>query len=350
MLLDPGSLDLAAARRGGARAPRRRQALQARAAGLPAGDHASAGRIGHRGRARAARARATTWPRAVDGLARPAAAAVHPFAATEGELNTGERYERALRDYGIVARRQLVCALQVHVAVAARDRSLAVYNALRSHLPELAALAAAAPLLGGPGHRPGLGAPAVAGQLPRQGIPPRARRAGRSFADDLRWGAASGRDPGAPLVVVGASPPSGLRDARGAGSRSTGDGRRGGGRGGGGPRARRPPRRRPRRRPACRAGAEVAHRGEPLVGVPVGRRGRDGRPEDRTSAPPRASRLSALLDELEPYAAGARLRGGARAGARARGAQRRAAPARARRASEARAGSSQWLAERVLRR
>ena len=47
---------------------------------------------------------------------------------------------RARPEYGDIARRQLVCALQVHVAVGGADRSLAVYNALRPWLPALAAL------------------------------------------------------------------------------------------------------------------------------------------------------------------------------------------------------------------
>ena len=132
--------------------------------------------------------------RAVDGLALPVAVAVHPFAPTEGELNTSERYERTLRDYGIVARRQLVCALQVHVAVGGAQRSLAVYNALRSHLPELAALAAAAPLQAGQDTGLASVRPLVAGQLPRQGIPP-VLASWEGFADDLRWGAASGGVP-----------------------------------------------------------------------------------------------------------------------------------------------------------
>ena len=42
-----------------------------------------------------------------------------------------------------------MCALQVHVAVGSADATLAVYNALRGHLPELAALAANAPFHAG---------------------------------------------------------------------------------------------------------------------------------------------------------------------------------------------------------
>jgi len=75
---------------------------------------------------------------AADGIGLLLAAAVHPFASPLGELSEGPHYEALAREYGDVARLQLVCALQVHVAVGGAERTLAVYNALRSHLPELA--------------------------------------------------------------------------------------------------------------------------------------------------------------------------------------------------------------------
>src|SRR3954447_24678890 len=53
-------------------------------------------------------------------------AGVHPFADTEGALTPGERYDEIARRYGVVARRQLVAALQVHVAVRPADRALSV--------------------------------------------------------------------------------------------------------------------------------------------------------------------------------------------------------------------------------
>jgi glutamate---cysteine ligase / carboxylate-amine ligase len=132
--------------------------------------------------------------RATAGLVAPVAVAVHPFAAAEGELNRGPRYDRTAREHGVVARRQLVSALQVHVPVAGAERTLAVYNALRGHLPEVAALAAAAPFH--EGRDTGLASirPVVAGQLPRQGMPPLIA-SWEAWAQDLRWGAASGTVP-----------------------------------------------------------------------------------------------------------------------------------------------------------
>jgi glutamate---cysteine ligase / carboxylate-amine ligase len=126
--------------------------------------------------------------------ARVIGAGVHPFAAPLGVLNRGERYDLTADEYGDIARRQLVCAFQVHVAVGGAERSLAVYNALRSYLPELAALAANAPFYAE--HDTGLASvrPKISELLPRQGIPP-AFPDWDSFADALRWGAAAGMVP-----------------------------------------------------------------------------------------------------------------------------------------------------------
>ena len=131
---------------------------------------------------------------AADGLARPAVAGVHPTAAAEGVLSDGARYELLRGQYPTIARRQLVAALQVHVAVGGAERTLAVHDALRSYLPELAALAANAPFHGG--RDTGLASirPTISAQLPRQGVPP-ALESWERFAAELRWGAAAGGVP-----------------------------------------------------------------------------------------------------------------------------------------------------------
>jgi glutamate---cysteine ligase / carboxylate-amine ligase len=128
----------------------------------------------------------------VAGRAVLASAGAHPFAAVEGQLNRGERYERNEQEYGSVMRRQLVCGLHVHVGLAGADRVLAVYNALRSYLPELAALGANAPVHGGRDSGMASVRPGIAGTLPRQGVPP-AYRSLREYADDLAWGTRAGR-------------------------------------------------------------------------------------------------------------------------------------------------------------
>jgi glutamate---cysteine ligase / carboxylate-amine ligase len=131
---------------------------------------------------------------AAAGIGRLAAAGLHPFAAVEGVLNQGERYDLTAAEYGAIARRQLVCAFQVHVAVGGAERSLAVYNALRSWLPEIAALAANAPFYAGVDTGLASARPKVSELLPRQGVPP-AIPSWEAFAETLRWGFASGAVP-----------------------------------------------------------------------------------------------------------------------------------------------------------
>ena len=86
--------------------------------------------------------------------------------------------------------------LHVHVAVRGADRALAVHNALRSYLPELAALAGNAPLHGG--RDTGLASlrPKLCDLLPRQGVPP-AWGSWEERADFERWGRRGGVFPGA---------------------------------------------------------------------------------------------------------------------------------------------------------
>ncbi len=131
---------------------------------------------------------------AIGDAARPAAAAVHPFAAPDGELNSDARYAHTVQEFGPVARRQLVCALQIHVAVGDADRTLAVHDALRSYLPELASLAANGPFHAGVDTGLASIRPKIAEALPRQGIPPRLER-WEAFAEALRWGRAAGVVP-----------------------------------------------------------------------------------------------------------------------------------------------------------
>lgn len=134
----------------------------------------------------------------VQGEIRLAAAGVSPLGSGIGDLNALPRYERTRTEYGPVAGRQLVCALQVHVAVPGAQSALAVYNAARRHLPLLAALAANAAVY--EGQNTGLHSirPKLGELLPRQGVPP-ALRSWEDYAEALRWGAESGAfpDPGA---------------------------------------------------------------------------------------------------------------------------------------------------------
>jgi glutamate---cysteine ligase / carboxylate-amine ligase len=143
---------------------------------------------------------AATVGQAADGLARArrdlaaavggdvvlAVAGLHPFATAEGTLNRGPRYDATAVEFGALARRQLVCALQVHVAIRGADRALAVYNAMRCYLPELAALGANAPFHDGRDTGLASARPMISTLLPRQGIPPQLS-SWAAYADALRW-------------------------------------------------------------------------------------------------------------------------------------------------------------------
>lgn len=131
---------------------------------------------------------------AADGVGRLAAAGGHPLARPRIELSRGEPYGAIAREYGPVAALEGVCALQVHVAVGGHDRTLGVYNALRSHLPELAALAANAPFYAGEDSGLASVRPKLAELLPRQGVPP-AFAGWDEFAGALAWGEAAGALP-----------------------------------------------------------------------------------------------------------------------------------------------------------
>jgi carboxylate-amine ligase len=123
-----------------------------------------------------------------------AGAGAHPFAVALGELNDGQRYAALAAEFASVARRQLVFGLHVHVAVDGADRAVAVHDALRSHLPDLAALGANAPFH--EGRDSGLASvrPTISGMLPRQGVPP-ALGSWEGFETALRWGAQAGALP-----------------------------------------------------------------------------------------------------------------------------------------------------------
>ena len=123
-------------------------------------------------------------------------AGTHPFTAELGVLTDDPRYVRTLQEYGERARRQLVSGLHLHVSLGGADRTLAVYNAMRSHLPELAALAANAPFHAG--RDTGLASirPTIAVNLQRQGVPPYIP-SWDWFANGLTWGERSDTVPDA---------------------------------------------------------------------------------------------------------------------------------------------------------
>jgi glutamate---cysteine ligase / carboxylate-amine ligase len=120
-----------------------------------------------------------------------AGAGAHPFADVEGALSGGERYRAIAEEYGWVARRQLVFGQHVHVAVRPADRALAVFNALRSYLPVIAALAANAPFHGGVDTGLASVRPKLCDLLPRQGVPP-PMASWDELDRAMRWGLQAG--------------------------------------------------------------------------------------------------------------------------------------------------------------
>lgn len=128
---------------------------------------------------------------AASGIGVLAGAGAHPFAASEGVVTAAERYEAIAREYGPIARRQLVFGLHVHVAVRPADRALAVYNGVRSYLPLIAALAANAPYYAGEDTGMASVRPKISELLPRQGVPP-PMASWDELADAVAWGMAAG--------------------------------------------------------------------------------------------------------------------------------------------------------------
>lgn len=131
---------------------------------------------------------------AVGGFVRLAAAGTHPISTDWGAICEGERYRLLEDEYAWATRRSMACGLHVHVAVGRADTALAVHNALRSFLPELAALAANSPYFDG--RDSGLCSirPKLNEAMPRSGIPP-VFQTWADYVGFLDWGRDGGLFP-----------------------------------------------------------------------------------------------------------------------------------------------------------
>jgi len=130
----------------------------------------------------------------LDGRYRLVAAGTHPFSRRHGEITEAERYRAIADEYSWAATRSLVCGLHVHVAVQGAEPALAVFNALRSYLPELAALGANSAFADGVDTGMASVRPKFNEIYPRSGIPP----AFGSWDDVVRyveWGRRGGLFP-----------------------------------------------------------------------------------------------------------------------------------------------------------
>jgi glutamate---cysteine ligase / carboxylate-amine ligase len=109
---------------------------------------------------------------AAGGRYRMLASGTHPFSRSWGGVTNGARYKEIADEYTWAAQRSLACGLHVHVAVTGAERALAVYNALRSYLPELAALGANSPYFEGRDLGMSSIRPKLNDAFPRSGVPP----------------------------------------------------------------------------------------------------------------------------------------------------------------------------------
>jgi carboxylate-amine ligase len=131
---------------------------------------------------------------AVGNRAQLLACGTHPTAEDLSPITEGKRYEAIAEANPWAARHTLTCGLHIHVAVADADRALAVYNALRSYLPEFVAIAANSPY-----HRSAhTGVASTRHQLNRylvrHGVPP-AFQDWNAYAAFVDWGRAGASIP-----------------------------------------------------------------------------------------------------------------------------------------------------------
>ncbi len=125
------------------------------------------------------------------GYARVVAAGLHPTSTLPVEITARDRYRAVAAQCPWAVREGLPCGLHVHVAVRGAVRALAVFNAARSFLPQLAALAANSPFLGG--RETGLASTRLKlnEAFPRAGVPP-AFSTWDEYGDFVSWGTAGG--------------------------------------------------------------------------------------------------------------------------------------------------------------
>jgi glutamate---cysteine ligase / carboxylate-amine ligase len=124
------------------------------------------------------------------------ASGTHPFSTRHGEITEADRYRQIADEYTWAALRSIVCGLHVHIGVAGATRALAVYNALRSYLPELAALGANSAFAEGLDTHMASVRPKFNEIYPRSGIPP-AFPTWEELVGFVEWGRAGGLFPDA---------------------------------------------------------------------------------------------------------------------------------------------------------
>ena len=127
----------------------------------------------------------------IAGRLRLLAVGTHPLTTLPSGVTDRDRFRGIAAEAAWATRRGQPSGLHVHVGVGDPQEALAVYNAARSYLPELAALAANSPFF--EGHPSGLASTRLklSEDLPRSGIPP-AFNSWQGLAEFVVW-AARGR-------------------------------------------------------------------------------------------------------------------------------------------------------------
>ncbi len=132
---------------------------------------------------------------AAAGEVRIAGLGAHPFAEPWSEISPGRRFGLIERRFRWGARQGgLAAGLHVHLGIPGAEALLAVYNALRGYMPEVAALAAAAPYFAGRDTGFASIRPKLAEALPNQGVGP-VFRGFTDYAALLGWGRRTGSFP-----------------------------------------------------------------------------------------------------------------------------------------------------------
>jgi carboxylate-amine ligase len=124
---------------------------------------------------------------ALDGRVRLLAAGTHPTSTRPISVADRPRYREIVAEYPWIARRGIPSGLHVHVGVGGPEEALAVYNAVRGYLPEVAALAANSPFFEGADTGLASSRLKLADDQPRSGIPP-AFDSWRALATFIEWG------------------------------------------------------------------------------------------------------------------------------------------------------------------
>jgi carboxylate-amine ligase len=131
---------------------------------------------------------------AVHGRLAIAAAGTHPFSTDWGDVVSGDRYRLIADEHAWSALGNIPCGLHVHVAVDGADRALAVYNAARTFLPEVAALATNSPFADGADSGLASSRKPLNESFHRSGVPPRFA-SWAEFDELVAWGRRGGLFP-----------------------------------------------------------------------------------------------------------------------------------------------------------